>query len=117
MPKKPAKKPAVKKPAAKNFRTRRTFTDAKKRSILAEAAQPGKTKSAVAKKHKIAENLLYKWAQQFGKPPTMASPTKDRNNLVKGVKDYIASLDKQIATLAAERQQIMRVLTTLTKGK
>ena len=41
--------------------TRRQWSDAEKRAILAEAARPGANISAVARRHGIRPNLLFRW--------------------------------------------------------
>ena len=41
--------------------TRRKWSDAEKRAIVAEAARPGANISAVARRHGIKPNLLFRW--------------------------------------------------------
>jgi transposase len=52
----------AKKPADR--RRRRTYTQAQKLQILEEAAQPGASVSAVARRHGINDNILYIWRKQ-----------------------------------------------------
>ena len=46
--------------------TRRRWSQAEKRSIVAEAARSGTGVSAVARRHGIAPSLLFRWKQQLG---------------------------------------------------
>lgn len=43
---------------------RRTYTEAQRRQILEEAAQPGVSVSAVARRHGINDNIIYTWRKQ-----------------------------------------------------
>jgi transposase len=53
--------------------TRRQWSDTEKQAILAEAAQPGANISAVARRHGIRPNLLFRWRRLAREVP--ADPT------------------------------------------
>ncbi len=42
---------------------RRQYTTEQKQRLLEEAAQPGNSISSVARRHKIAPNLMFRWKQ------------------------------------------------------
>lgn len=43
---------------------RRSYSDAQRREILEEAARPGVSVAAVARRHGINDNLIYTWRKQ-----------------------------------------------------
>lgn len=45
-------------------RPRRTYTAAFKTQVLAEAAEPGATVAAVARRHGLNHNLIFKWRRE-----------------------------------------------------
>ena len=45
--------------------TRRRWTPAEKRSIMAELLVPGARASAIARKHGVSPSLLFRWRKQF----------------------------------------------------
>jgi transposase-like protein len=47
---------------------RRKFSEADKREIVEEAAQPGINLSAVARRYGIAPRVLFRWKQELGPP-------------------------------------------------
>ena len=48
---------------------RRAFSDEDKRRIVEEAAQPGASLSAVARRYGIAARVLFRWKQELAAPP------------------------------------------------
>ena len=48
---------------------RRAFRDEDKRRIVEEAAQPGASLSAVARRYGIAARVLFRWKQELAAPP------------------------------------------------
>ena len=55
--------------------TRRKWSEAEKRAIVAEAAQPGANISAVARLHGIKPSLLFRWRRLAREaPPSSAAP-------------------------------------------
>jgi transposase len=48
---------------------RRTFSEAAKRRIVAEASRPGSSFSAVARRYHIDLRLLFRWRQALGMAP------------------------------------------------
>ena len=57
--------------------TRRRWSIVEKRLIVAEAVRSGRSLSAVARRHRIAPSLLFRWKQQLGSEAGAepASPT------------------------------------------
>ena len=55
-------------------RRRRSWSDAEKRRIVAEAREEGATVAAVARRHGANANMVFKWLRdpQFGGAPTPA---------------------------------------------
>ena len=43
---------------------RRSYSEAQRREILEEAARPGVSVAAVARRHGINDNLIYTWRKQ-----------------------------------------------------
>ena len=54
------------------LRTRREWSVAEKRSIVAESRVPGANVSAISRRHGAAQSLIYQWRKQF--PATGAEP-------------------------------------------
>jgi hypothetical protein len=52
---------------------RRNFTDADKRWIVEEAARPGVSLSAVARRYGIAARVLFRWKQELATGPTFVT--------------------------------------------
>jgi len=48
---------------------RRAFSDEDKRRVVEEAAQPGASLSAVARRYGIAARVLFRWKQELAAPP------------------------------------------------
>jgi transposase len=55
--------------------TRRKWSDAEKHSIVAEAERPGANISAVARRHGIKPNLLFRWRRLAREARPSAAPT------------------------------------------
>lgn len=54
------------------LRTRRDWSASQKRSIVAETHAPGANVSAIARRHGVAQSLIYQWRKIFN--PSGASP-------------------------------------------
>ena len=52
---------------------RRAFSDDDKRQIVEEAAQPGASLSAVARRYGIAARVLFRWKQELAAPPVFVA--------------------------------------------
>lgn len=55
-------------------RPRRTYTAAFKTQMLAEAAEPGATVAAVARRHGLNHNLIFKWRREAATATAAAAP-------------------------------------------
>jgi transposase-like protein len=53
-------------PAPPAARPRRNFTDAEKHAIVLETERPGMTVSQVARDHRIAPSILFRWRTALG---------------------------------------------------
>ena len=56
--------------------TRRRWSDAQKRAILAEVDAAGGSVSEVARRHGLHTSLLFRWRRLKSGPPTAASPPR-----------------------------------------
>ena len=54
--------------------TRRRWSEAERRTILAEADQSGVTVSEIARRHGLSPSLLFRWRREFGKTRKRATP-------------------------------------------
>jgi hypothetical protein len=56
---------------------RRKFSDADKRRILEEAAEPDASVAQIARRYGIARRVLCRWKQELGPPPFVAVQITD----------------------------------------
>ncbi len=54
--------------------TRRRWSEAERRTILAEAGQDGITVSAVARRHGLSPSLLFRWRREFKQSKKREAP-------------------------------------------
>jgi len=54
--------------------TRRRWSEAERRTILAEADQRGVTVSEVARRHGLSPSLLFRWRRELGKAKKRVTP-------------------------------------------
>ncbi len=102
---------ALGKKGAKALRKpRRSWSDERKRAIVAEAQASGVIKTQVAKKHKISDGLLYKW-EKWVKTDTLAPPSFTSSTSDKRVVELaLAQLDQEIERLTKEREELRKRL-------
>jgi transposase len=55
-------------------RSRRRWSEAFKRRVVAEAAEPGVSVASVARRHDLNANLLFNWRHRYGPCPGAAEP-------------------------------------------
>ena len=75
--------------------TRRQWSDAEKQAIIAEAARPDANISAVARRHRIRPNLLFRWRR-------LAREDQERRNEAVFVPVTIAPLPASAEAVAPE---------------
>jgi transposase-like protein len=96
--------------ASKKRQPRRSWTDEKKRAIVAEAQTLGAVKTQVSKKHRISDGLLYKW-EKWVKTDTLAPPSFTSSTSDKRVVELaLAQLDQEIERLTKEREELRKRL-------
>ena len=88
--------------------TRRRFTPEQKRAFLAEASQPGRSVSEVARTYGIAPSLLFKWKTAMDDAANKSLKKNEKvvaESEVKELKDRIRDLERLAGKQAHSRSR------------
>lgn len=98
-----------------SIKHRRRLTTEQKRAMVEEAGQPGMSVSAVARKHTVHPNQLFKWKRLL-RQETLRSERPGREEIpfseVKALKARVTDLERALGRKTLEVETLIHALET-----